>query len=294
MANGRMLQRKISVNADIPRLVAMVDAELGAGHGAYAALTYTWCIAHLDCEGRMHGDPVVVKSTVLTRIAAVTPEHVHAYLLAAARVGLVDYYEAEGDRWLAFPGFDANQPGLRKDREADSTIPGPETGNPVTNPGVGATPELLRSESGVLPDQLPPNRSERKRRERKADFDFEAVYTLYPRKEGKARGLAALARSVKTQDQYDRLLVAARNYAAKVRREGTETQFVKHFSSWVSCWEDYADQGSPTETRSAVPDVAATSRALAAERRTLTDEERAAAEQTRRNLFGNLFPEGDA
>ncbi|MGH8276468.1 MAG: hypothetical protein ACRETH_07215, partial [Steroidobacteraceae bacterium] len=151
MANGRMLQRKISNNKDLPRLIAHVDASLGAPHGAFAALLYTWCIAHLDVDGRMHGDPEVVKGTVVPRISGITPESVRGYLRAMHELDLVTYYEADGDLWLWFRGFEEAQPGLRKDREAKSTIPPPSPPSPA---GGGSTPEPLRSNAGVGPAEV--------------------------------------------------------------------------------------------------------------------------------------------
>jgi len=159
MASGRMLSRKISANKDIPRLVKLVDERLGQPHGAFAALLFTWLIAHLDAEGRTNGDPDVVKGNVAPRLPWITSDDVSAYLLAAGELGLVIYYEAEGDSWLAFPGFDRNQPWLRKDREAASSIPSPDYGVRKVLP-----PDLLRSNSGVTPKvapaELPPKVSE--------------------------------------------------------------------------------------------------------------------------------------
>jgi len=52
---------------------------------------------------------------------------------------LIVWYEAKGDMWISFCGFEKNQVGLRKEREAASRIPAPEE------------PFLLRSESGLDP-----------------------------------------------------------------------------------------------------------------------------------------------
>lgn len=154
MASGRMLQRKISSNKQLPKLIERLDAELGAPHGAMASLLYTWCIAHLDAEGRMHGDVYVVKGQVVPRIAFITTDLIETYLLAMQDVGLVIYYEADDDRWLCFPGFDRNQPNLRKDRESKSTIPSPEQGKRVLRDGGGATPATLRQDSGESPAEV--------------------------------------------------------------------------------------------------------------------------------------------
>lgn len=71
-------------------------------------------------------------------------------------------------------------------------------------------------------------------------FDLLALYAAYPRKDGRKRGLATLARRIKTPAEYEAVRVAIANYAAQVTRDGTEKKYVKHFDSFVNCWEDYA------------------------------------------------------
>ena len=158
MAEGRMLQKRISQSRQVARLVAAVDERLGQPHGAYAALLFTWAISHLDREGRMHGDPSLVKSTVLPRLPGITDEHVAAYLAVAAELELIHWYSAKDDLWLAFPGFDRSQVGLRKDRETPSRCPPPDEGSPHRGP----TPRSPRTNSGAAPDLLPLKGSEEK------------------------------------------------------------------------------------------------------------------------------------
>lgn len=141
MAQGRMIQRRISTSKKLAQLVSEVDRL--DGNGAYAALLYTWCLAHLDVDGRMEGDPCVVRGNVVPRIPHYTESNVRDYLRTMHNVGLVYYYEAEGDWWLEFCNFNENQPGLRKEREGKSRItPAPQN----------ATKNALRSNAGVLPE----------------------------------------------------------------------------------------------------------------------------------------------
>lgn len=77
-----------------------------------------------------------------------------------------------------------------------------------------------------------------------ARFDFERLYESYPRKEGKKKGLEKAKAMVKTAAEYERLRLAIEAYAAKVRRERIEEKFVKHFATFMSCWEDYAPNGA--------------------------------------------------
>lgn len=163
MATGRMLQKKISNNKSLPKMIALLDDRMGHPHGAMAALLYTWCISHLDVDGRMHGDPIVVKGNVVPRISFITAEYVETYLLAMQEVGLVAYYEANDDRWLEFPGFGSAQPGLRRDREPKSNVPPPNTGKRIERTALpadirhdaGKDPASIRQTSGSDPADCP-------------------------------------------------------------------------------------------------------------------------------------------
>lgn len=79
-------------------------------------------------------------------------------------------------------------------------------------------------------------------------FDLEALYSLYPRKLGKTNGLKRASKQIKTPEQYERLRAAITSYADQVRRDGTEPKYVKHFSSFMGCWEDYVPNGSSEGT----------------------------------------------
>jgi hypothetical protein len=80
-------------------------------------------------------------------------------------------------------------------------------------------------------------------------LDLNALYAPYPRKEGKAKGMAKLKRVITTPAQYERFANAVRNYTTHVA--GRPPDKVKQFDSFITCWEDYAD-GLPFAA-SAVP-----------------------------------------
>jgi len=77
------------------------------------------------------------------------------------------------------------------------------------------------------------------------EFDFERVYAQYPRKQGRKRGLELCRSQIKTQQQYDRLLLAVQNYAAEIKRENTAQKYVKHFKTFMGCWEDHVGAAAP-------------------------------------------------
>lgn len=72
-------------------------------------------------------------------------------------------------------------------------------------------------------------------------FDFDAVYKIYPRKSGKTKGLEKCSISIKDIDKYNALLQSVKNYSAICDAEGTEQKYIKMFSTFMGCWEDYID-----------------------------------------------------
>jgi hypothetical protein len=69
------------------------------------------------------------------------------------------------------------------------------------------------------------------------------IYSLYPRKEGKAAGMKKLMSMLNTVDDYNKISKATINYAAKVKREQRELQFVLLFATFINGrWQDYTDE----------------------------------------------------
>lgn len=149
MARGRMLNKKISLNNKVAKLIN----ELGGDAG----LIYTWIIAHLDRDGRISGDPEVIWAQVTPLLTRSTPDLVWATLAKAHELKLLIIYQTdEGDLVVEYPKFAQNQQGMRYDREAVSEFPA----------NSGLTPDLVRSTPDLL--RRPPaevNGMEEKRRE---------------------------------------------------------------------------------------------------------------------------------
>lgn len=74
-----------------------------------------------------------------------------------------------------------------------------------------------------------------------ANFDLESIYAMYPKKEGKQKGLEKLKREIKTDQDFQDLLKAVKNYSQKCLDENTEQKYIKHFASFVSAWRDYLE-----------------------------------------------------
>jgi hypothetical protein len=138
-------------------------------------LLATWIISHLDKNGVFYGDPVMVRSLVFPWRSDVSIEAVEHYLQEMQKVGLIVLFEADGEKWQYWPGFNDNQIGLRADRET-STYPEPpqdssqdgdndqDAPTPDGNldqeaqPPSGNLPEESRNHSGSVPPERRPNK----------------------------------------------------------------------------------------------------------------------------------------
>lgn len=106
----------------------------------------------------------------------------------------------------------------------------------------------------AVPDRIEENRIEENRIETlvqsaKADrtsvsFDFEQIYRKYPRKQGRHKGMLTCEARIKTASQYEQLSRAVDNYAQYCKDNGTETQYVRLFSTFMTSWTDWVDPES--------------------------------------------------
>jgi len=115
-------------------------------------LLFSWIIAHLDVNGCFFGDPKLVKNKVFPLRDEIKVKKIEQFLKEMEQLGLIITYKVDEIPYIYYPSFDKNQPGLRKDREANSDIP-PYPQND------GVNPVNIQQNSDTLPEVLPPNRS---------------------------------------------------------------------------------------------------------------------------------------
>jgi len=71
-------------------------------------------------------------------------------------------------------------------------------------------------------------------------LDFEALYRFYPRKKGKALGIAICKNKIKTPEQYGRVRAGIQALIDEAKQKGTELEFLPYFSTYMrqQRWED--------------------------------------------------------
>ena len=124
-----------------------------------ARLLYTWLIPNVDINGCFSGDADVLKGQIFTRLKK-SIKSINSYLTDLEEVGLIIWYESDGDKYLQIPDFVEKQPSLNPNKEAKTTIPLP-------------TPELIQTLSSVYPPQSKVKQSKVKQSKEKVKYlDF--------------------------------------------------------------------------------------------------------------------------
>lgn len=77
----------------------------------------------------------------------------------------------------------------------------------------------------------------------KPSFDFDAVYASYPRKVGKSLGIKKCKSQIKTKIDYEALLLSITRFKEYHRTRGTLPEYIPHFSTFMTSWGDWLEEG---------------------------------------------------
>ena len=80
--------------------------------------------------------------------------------------------------------------------------------------------------------------------------DFEAVWKLYPKKQGKENAKKSYLKARKEGVSQEDIIKGIEKYIAQIKRQKTETRYIKHGSTWFNqrCWEDEYDTSGRNNT----------------------------------------------
>lgn len=91
------------------------------------------------------------------------------------------------------------------------------------------------------------NSSSAKLSERVLEDEFQEIWNIYPRKEGRKNALKAYIKARKNGTSKETILNGLNAYISKIKAEKTDLQYIKHGSSWFAqeCWlDDYSLKNS--------------------------------------------------
>lgn len=116
MARGRMIDKRISKSKKIANL-----------KNDRSRVLYFMMLPHLDQAGRIVGDPEEIKEDCCPKLKY-SIQKIAESIIDLANSGLLILYEDEEERpFIEYKKFECFQHGMRKDREAPSSIPSPQS-----------------------------------------------------------------------------------------------------------------------------------------------------------------------
>lgn len=181
-----------------------------------------------DSSGRLENRSVRIKAEILPYDKC----NIDKLLKDLHQKGFIILYEYQSEKYIQIVNFKKHQHTHIK--EPESTIPAPDKNqtSPVQEPDkYGAKTSdslLLNTESLLLKDEIPipgfPH--------------FKQVWDLYPNKDGKAKAESAFKRTVKTQEDFNLIQKALKNY---LNSERVKKGYIKNGSTWFNGWKDWIE-----------------------------------------------------
>lgn len=104
MAEKRMIHKSISVSETVNS--GLTDI--------FHMLLFSWMIPHFDDFGRMPGSPAKVKGLVCPLLLNKSSKDVEIAITEMAQVGLIYWYEVDGQKYIQAVNFEEHQTGLHK------------------------------------------------------------------------------------------------------------------------------------------------------------------------------------
>lgn len=132
----------------------------------------------------------------------------------------------------AIPFNAFNLPDVKNSRS--ETEANTEANRSEPNHSSSSSSSFLKKEEKKKETTLAQNKFERK-------FDFDLIYSKYPRKIGKQKGLVRLKASIKTPEDFDLLKLAVDHYCKYCLSQNTEPKYIKHFSTFIGEWRDWVE-----------------------------------------------------
>ena len=204
---------------------------------------WVYLITYVDDYGRGSADTELLRSFLFPRRKDVTEARIEKALAALSEAEMLTIYMAGGERYLCFPNWEAHQ----TIRNKKSKFPEPEIicnqlnsieskclRNPIQsesnpNPNPKGNPIYIPDKVG----ECVPSRSD-------IEVEFDQLWELYPRKEGRKKAIAAYQKARKDGTTFEEVKAGIINYCDYIRRDNVEPQYVAYGSTWFNGerWKD--------------------------------------------------------
>lgn len=201
-----------------------------------ARLLYVGLITLADDDGRLEGDPVLLKSKLFPRDADVNPSDVEKWIQEVEKAELIVLYEVRGENYIQHPNWTKYQ-SLRADRKKESLIPPPDDNQPSTN-----------SPSDGCHDAAEDKVSKDKVSKEKISELFARFWSSYPNKTGKKKAedkWTVILRNLTEKDALSLFdeIIAGLDRAKKSKQWLKDNgEFIPHPITWLN-QERWNDEG---------------------------------------------------
>lgn len=247
MARGRMISKSLSTSQRFARV-----HEVAGRTAEFAQILYALLLAHADDFGRIEGDPFHIKHAIVPT----SPRPVSSVgdaLRTLAVVGLIDWYEVEGRKYIQINNFDDHQGGLH--RRTASRFPAPSGKFPES---IADSPRTEQNRTELNRNRTEPPDGDGESRGSLRDR-FERFWAAYPRKVGKGAAWRAWQKIAPSETLTAVMVVAVGEQALTPQWRKDGGQFVPHPATWLhqGRWDDEPDVPSkaPTERGACASDV---------------------------------------
>ncbi len=192
---------------------------------------------HCDDYGRFDARPAILKGKLFPLKDRLTLKDIESALFKLADIGCVKLYKCDGKPYLYLPSWEVHQ-NIRAKR---SKYPDPVERTAEENICMHMQVNVPDIQSNLNPNTNSPSAKD-------IDTFFENIWSLYPVKKGRGAISQATKKKLFTLG-YDVLALAISRYKQEIDALGTETQFIKHGSTFFnSGYVDYVsdDWTAPT------------------------------------------------
>lgn len=184
-------------------------------------------IVNCDDYGRFDARIKILKNKLFPLKDGITNKNVEDALRRLASLGLVVLYESDGKPFLFLPTWENHQ----QVRAKRSKYPVPDIYGYHVISDAPVIQSESESESESESNITPSGGSEPVKKATLAE-DFERLWKLYPKKQGKDRAFNDFKKALKDGFTVEEIEKGINDYCFYIKQKGVEQQFVKHGSTW--------------------------------------------------------------
>jgi hypothetical protein len=196
-----------------------------------AMVTFAGLWTEADDAGNGMADSELLKGALWPKRPEVQAADVEVHLLDLERTGHIVLYEIDGERYFSVVQWAKHQSSTY--RRSPAQFPGPPTNE---QPTLFAN---FREDSRTIAPYLDIDVDKDLDLDKDANASFDRFWTIYPRREAKAKALTAFKTACKTTSATD-ICDGAKRSVAFWAEKGTERQFVPMPATWLNQerWRD--------------------------------------------------------